>query len=286
MVQRYGRGGPSCYDTRPDPSSSCALSWVDGTVDWRDVLPLAELLMDLSVLSMTIEDTVALSQLLKADQIKQDPAMAYMRGQRVKLLRASASQTNSNTLMEAIGRVAENCVSMLSQHPRWILRVLVSRDSDLLQTVICPTGGQVLVERPPTFDPSRLIEWRQSYPFAYATDEYHGVPGMELDAFKQTMGSIEISTGNYEIVHGRSTNIIVSDPHLAQVPPNLWMVGGEPAGLRGPVVWVPSISWLEQVLSGGKNPTVSRIAWFLPFDPQVSATPLAILYENLVKNFT
>jgi tetratricopeptide (TPR) repeat protein len=131
---------------------------------------------------------------------------------------------------------------------------------------------ELVEEQSDTFDTRRLADWRTKHPAAFGgtTDPTQ----RELAYLHASM--IRVGTTIEPATRG---SVYVLSQEMVDVPANLLLARGEPAGAAGPVAAVPSLSWLREAHQTPRRSVARYGAWLFPSGENIS--PLAILSNEL-----
>jgi hypothetical protein len=151
--------------------------------------------------------------------------------------------------------------------------LLATDSNDELAGVIAENGALRMV-RPPhkerTFE-ARLNAWAADYPYRYGSIEREEGNG----EFYQSMGDFELPVPATEKV------LVVAQPLLQQVPPNLILLDGNFAGETKAIGIAPSLTWFSVARQRPRNTSTARHAWISCSQQAEAYGALDMIYAGL-----
>jgi tetratricopeptide (TPR) repeat protein len=150
--------------------------------------------------------------------------------------------------------------------------VLAALDGDGRLVSVTATGGHlgdVRCESEALFSAGALRSWAEQFPRCYGIDD-------AANLFFTSTERLRLSALPPD------PTLLVAEPDLQQIPPNLWRVNDEFAGLARPMAAAPSLSWLEAA-SNRSDTSGRKVAW-ISTESQHGQT-LATLADRLRPTF-
>jgi hypothetical protein len=144
--------------------------------------------------------------------------------------------------------------------------------SDRLISVAAINGNLGAIRREPhdSFSAEHFREWTKEFPYRYGIDA--------------TINLFHLSTEQLKVQDlPEGAVVLIAEPTLQQMPPNLFRVGEIFAGYARPMAAAPSLSWLAAARASGE-PVMSRLCAWIPVEQQDTGT-LGMLADRLRPTF-
>lgn len=152
--------------------------------------------------------------------------------------------------------------------------LLLATDSDDELVAVIAENGAIRVVRPPrkerTFE-ARLNAWAADYPYRYGSIER-----------EEGNGEFYLSMGDFEFpLPATDKVLVVAQPLLQQVPPNLMLLDENFAGETKAIGFAPSLTWFDDARQRPANTSTGRLAWISCSQQAEAYGALDMIYAGL-----